>query len=146
MAIIPTTAAPESREDALMRLAGQARATGVKLFQDQSDGRFYASSRSQPGVLHRLTAWTCSCRGFTQRQRCSHLAALHSALGWLNVEPEPDPEKPAVSTATCGECGGHGEIQDMEVRQHGRFVMQWTNCPTCHGRGVPNETVVREVA
>ena len=51
MVTIATTTAPESREEALMRLATQARATGVKLYQDRADGRFYASSRSQPGTF-----------------------------------------------------------------------------------------------
>ncbi len=133
MVTIVTTTAPESREDALMRLATQARATGVRLYQDRNDGRFYASSRSHPGALHRLTGFSCTCPGFLRHSRCAHLAALHSALGWLESDPDPDPETPAVSESPCGKCGGHGEIQDLEVRQHGRFVMQWTSCPTCGG-------------
>jgi len=145
MAIIATTTAPESREDALMRLAVQARASGVRLFQDRSDGRFYASSRSQPGALHRLTAWTCSCPGFVRHSRCSHLAALHAALGWLERDPDPEPTPPATPI-TCSECGGRGEIQDLEVRQHGRFAMQWTSCPTCHGAGGDAGADDRDVA
>lgn len=134
MSIVRTTTAPESREDALMRLATQARASGVKLYMDQVDGRFYASSRSQPGALHRLTGFSCTCQGFIRHSRCSHLAALHSALGWL--EPDPDPDPPAATTPVpCGECGGMGEVQDLEVRQHGRFVMQWASCTACNGSG-----------
>ncbi len=38
-------------------------------------------------------------------------------------------------TGACSECAGLGEIQDLEVRQHGRFVMQWAPCETCHGAG-----------
>lgn len=131
MTTITTTTAPESREEALMRLATQARATGVRLYMDKVDGRFYASSRSQPGALHRLTGFSCTCPGFVRHSRCAHLAALHSALGWL--EDDSTPEPPAMST--CGECGGLGELQDLEVRQHGRFCMQWIPCPTCDGAG-----------
>lgn len=35
----------------------------------------------------------------------------------------------------CNECGGIGEIQDMEVRQHGRFQMQWAPYDACNGTG-----------
>lgn len=35
----------------------------------------------------------------------------------------------------CSECGGIGEVQDLKVRQHGRFVMQWVVCTACHGTG-----------
>ena len=36
---------------------------------------------------------------------------------------------------TCSQCGGLGEEQSMEVRQHGRFVMQWAVCTACDGTG-----------
>lgn len=36
---------------------------------------------------------------------------------------------------TCSQCGGLGEDQSMEVRQHGRFVMQWAVCTACKGTG-----------
>ncbi len=35
----------------------------------------------------------------------------------------------------CSECGGTGEVMDMEVKQFGRYQMQWTVCPTCGGTG-----------
>ncbi len=35
----------------------------------------------------------------------------------------------------CGFCGGIGQVQDMEVRQHGRYAMQWARCPDCSGTG-----------
>ncbi len=104
MGIITTSTTPESKE-ALVRLAAKAKADGIKLYQDPKDGRFYASSRSKPGTFHYLTGFSCTCRGFITHQRCSHLAALHSALGWL------DPTPPAVSspiTSNCGECQGTG--------------------------------------
>lgn len=36
---------------------------------------------------------------------------------------------------TCSACGGIGEVQDMEVRQHGRYAMQWARCSDCSGTG-----------
>lgn len=36
---------------------------------------------------------------------------------------------------TCGQCGGIGEVQDMEVRQHGRYQMRWAPCRACDGTG-----------
>lgn len=35
----------------------------------------------------------------------------------------------------CGQCGGIGEVQDLEVRQHGRYQMQWAPCRACQGTG-----------
>ncbi len=35
----------------------------------------------------------------------------------------------------CGTCAGIGEVQDMEVRQHGRYAMQWARCDACDGTG-----------
>lgn len=122
----------ESREAALVRLAAKARTDGIKLYRDPKDGRHYASSRSQPGTLHYVTGISCTCAGFIAHQRCSHHSALLAALGWL----DPEPETPApASCPTCGECGGLGEVQDLEVRQHGRFVMQWASCTACAGTG-----------
>ena len=100
------TTQPESREDALIRLADQARTSGVRLYMDRKDGRFYASSRSQPGTFHRLTGFSCSCPGFIHHGRCSHLAAFHAALGWLDLN-DPEPEPPAIS-ANCPVCNGAG--------------------------------------
>lgn len=134
-----------SESEALTRLLAKARAEGVKLLRD-NDGRHFATSATTPGKRYLVTGFSCECRGFVAHQRCKHLAALLSALGWLKDEPEPESTPPAVSVSPCGECGGHGEIQDLEVRQHGRFVMQWTNCPDCHGSGIPADTDVREAA
>jgi hypothetical protein len=124
-----TTTRPESREDALIRLADQARATGIKLYQDRADGRFYASSRSQPGAFHRLTGFSCSCQGFIRHGRCSHLAALHSALGWLDI-PDPTPPAPSV----CSTCNGTGaECGTVASGRSWRY--ESITCVACHGAG-----------
>jgi DnaJ-class molecular chaperone len=36
---------------------------------------------------------------------------------------------------TCQNCRGIGEVQCGEVRQHGRWAMQWTVCRECNGTG-----------
>ncbi len=118
----------ETREEALMRLLQIARDSGVQLKRD-SLGDYWATSISDPGWLHKVEPDSCSCRGFVRHGRCRHVAALLAYLGTL------DPEPAAVSVNPCGECGGHGELQDMEVRQHGRFAMQWATCTACNGSG-----------
>jgi len=123
------TTAPKSRGAALIRLADQARTSGVRLYQDRADGRFYASSRSQPGTFHRLTGFSCSCQGFIRHGRCSHLAVLHSALGWLE-SPEPTPPAPA----SCPTCNGTGsECGTVASGRSWRYEL--IVCATCHGAG-----------
>lgn len=39
----------------------------------------------------------------------------------------------------CSECGGRGEVMGMEIRQHGRYHMQWDICPSCGGSGFSPE-------
>ncbi len=124
---------------ALTRLAGKARTDGIKLYRDRA-GRYFASSASKPGTLRFLTGYSCDCRGFMTHQRCKHHSALMTALGWIEDEHDPEPEPPTpISTCNaispCGECGGLGELQDLEVRQYGRYHMQWAACPTCDGTG-----------
>ena len=64
----------------------------------------------QPGRCYAVTAYSCTCRGFAGHQRCKHLAALLSALGWLNeapITPEPAPLVVDVP-APCRHCEGRG--------------------------------------
>jgi len=83
----------ESRTEALRRLAQVARESGVKLMRD-TEGNYWATSVSEPGMLYRLEPDSCECRGFAMHRRCRHLAALHAHLGWLE---NPDPTPPAGS-------------------------------------------------
>lgn len=124
----------ESREDALIRLANKARAEGVKLYQDPKDGRYYASSVSNPGHMHYVTGFSCDCAGFVQHGRCKHYAALMSALGWI-ATPEPEPTAPATGPAVCGQCSGIGETQYTRSTGRGRSVYDWQTCSDCRGSG-----------
>ena len=96
----------ETEHTALTRLLAKARAEGVKLLRDH-DGRHFASSVSQPGTLHYVTGLSCDCRGFVSHGRCKHHAALLSALGWLQGDPEPDPGM----TITCAHVGAHYSLE-----------------------------------
>lgn len=128
----------ETPEDAIRRLARKARREGVKLYQDPTDGRHYASSVSSPELLHYLTGVSCDCAEFASYQRCKHHSALLVALGWVEGDPTLDPE-PIPITGTivrCGTCNGLGETQYTRATGPQRYVEDWETCPTCRGCGV----------
>ncbi len=103
--MVTQTADPrrETHSAALVRLAGKARTDGIRLYRDSIDGRHYASSASEPDRLHYVTGYSCDCRGFATHQRCKHHAAVLTALGWLKVEPEPDPSGAALRIHRTGD-------------------------------------------
>jgi len=41
---------------------------------------------------------------------------------------------PAIIRTTCNGCGGSGQIGFF--RGVSRFVMDWDDCPDCHGTGI----------
>jgi hypothetical protein len=86
----PTTAAD------LHRLADQAHANGVQIFQELSTGAWYATSASRAGGLHYLTGLSCTCEGFIYAGRCQHYAMLLERLGWLPDAEATDPEPVAA--------------------------------------------------
>jgi hypothetical protein len=83
------------------KLAAEARAKGVQLFRDQS-GRYFATSRKNPEVLHYVTGLSCDCLEFCQLGSCPHHALLLEELKWLAPDPTPEPQ-PAVLCDQCGE-------------------------------------------
>jgi hypothetical protein len=123
----------ETRTEALRRLAQVARESGVRLLRDDA-GEMWTTSVSEPGWLYKVEPDRCGCRGFAMYRRCRHVAALLSHLGYFDPEPESTPIS-AAAISPCAECGGLGEVQDLEVRQFGRFAMQWAPCSTCQGTG-----------
>jgi len=110
----------ETHDQALVRLAKQARDRGVQLFRVITSGEMFASSSSQPGMLHRVTTISCDCPGFIRHQRCMHYAALLDSLDWLPVV-EP-------ATRACIACGGSGELWSDGGWSPDR-------CGCCSGRG-----------
>ncbi len=122
---------------ALTRLAGKARADGIRLFRDRA-GRYFASSASKPGTLHYVTGYSCDCLGFVTHHRCKHHAALMTALGWVEDERGPEPPAPPAMSGTCSECGGTGTISVAHSRWIGSGKLgyrdEWnapTACPGC---------------
>ncbi len=78
----------ESHDEAICRLADEAERRGVRIYRTP-DGRHWATSVSQPGDLYFVTAYSCTCKGFTHHQRCTHHSALLAHMGWLPGSPEP---------------------------------------------------------
>jgi hypothetical protein len=79
------------------RLAAKAGAEGSALYQDEVTGRWFASSRRNPGTLHQLTAVSCTCPGFIRHGMCGHLAMLLLELDYVpGPDPDPEPEPPAA--------------------------------------------------
>ena len=127
----------ETHEQAVHRLAAKAREQGVRLKQDPRDGRYYASSVSQPGTWHYVTGFSCTCRGFVAHQRCMHHSALLAAFGWLPpLDPAPDAARVATPAepARCPACDGVGEVPTGHAAM---FGVAWAPCRDCAGTGKP---------
>ncbi len=95
----------ETIDQRILRLARVARERGIRVYSDDAGTQWFATSASQVGVLHYVTAVSCSCRGFIFSGACSHNAALLARLGWL---PRIADESPA--TVACSVCSGKGEV------------------------------------
>ncbi len=94
----------ETRDERVVRLARVARERGIKVYQELSTGAWFATSASQPGKAHYLTAVSCTCEGFIFSGACTHNAALLDRLGWLPAA------EPAPATMPCLACRGSGQI------------------------------------
>ncbi len=114
----------------LWRLAEQARANGVRLLSEGLSGERFATSATDPNTVYRLTAYSCTCRGFTHHQRCQHHALLLAELEWL-----PAPVEPVPAPAVCPACGGRGI--DPACRGHRVAAGYSVLCPCdrCQGAG-----------
>ena len=92
----------ETRDQAFRRLLAVARESGIRLLHDQ-EGRFYATSASEPDLLHPVAPDSCSCRGFATHRRCRHVTALLAHLGRL----DPDPPAASGMRITCAHVDGY---------------------------------------
>jgi hypothetical protein len=127
----------ESRDEAIVRLAMEARKrdTNVKVYR--SGVEWFASSQSRPGVLHRVTGLSCDCDGFLRWQRCRHHSALLDHLNWLPTPTgslDPDPEPPtSPGSSECGECLGSGFVRAY----YGGGMSDWevSRCHACGSTG-----------
>ena len=117
-----TTRVQETEREDIARLLDKAKAEGVTIVRDHTDGRFYASSVSKPGAMHYVTAYSCTCIGFCRHQRCKHLVALWSHLGYFDPEPDSEPTPPPAVAVTHvpGAWGPGGWLvctRDLEWRE-----------------------------
>lgn len=123
----------ESWEEAIWRLAAEAERHGVLIYRhDNGQGcvRYFATSQSDPGTLHYVTAVSCDCAGFVHHGRCRHLAALLQHTG--NLPPRDDPPAVAdgadvVTAERCVNCFGSGTVGEDD---------RWCGaCSQCGGTG-----------
>jgi hypothetical protein len=120
----------ETRTDTLTRLLAKARHDGIKLYRDRADGRYYATSASDPDTLHYVTGYSCDCAGFVHHGCCKHYAALMAALGWIERGPD------APAPVACSECQGRGTVTGTFATGRRTYRYDWQTCPTCHGAKV----------
>lgn len=125
----------ETHDEAIYRLADQAVQRGVQIYRTP-DGRHYATSISNPGELHYVTAYSCDCRGFARHQRCTHHGALLAHLGWLPASTSPVSSRVAEQPCNC--CGGGGMVR--AENRIGRIELM--TCWICGGTGVEPVTAV----
>lgn len=122
----------ETRDEAICRLALGARERGIHVLRHEPSNEYFVESASEPGKLHRVTAVSCTCKGFQYRGYCCHLAALLDHLGWLPESTPPTPA-PIVVEVPCDRCDGIGW-------GYGGATV-WT-CVACHGSGVEPTTAL----
>jgi len=91
----------ETRDQAIRRLAAVAEERGIRVYVYPQTGEHYATSASTPGLLHRVTLWSCDCPGFCRHGRCSHHSALLAELDEL--PPLPEPPDPVAMVARRAE-------------------------------------------
>ena len=81
----------ESHDRAIHRLATVAEERGITIhWHDRGATReYFATSHTSPGLLHRVTMFSCSCEGFIRHSKCTHHARLLAELDELPPLPEP---------------------------------------------------------
>ncbi len=124
------------------RLAEQAEQRGIRILVEPISREHFATSASNPNVLYRLTAFSCTCRGFITWQRCTHNSLLLAQLGWLpdpepDEEPDPDPSpaSPALTApdpVPCPHCDATGRLTALFGPDDEQGEI---DCGTCDGSG-----------
>lgn len=115
----------ETIDEAIVRLAVVARERGITIIV--RDGRYFATSYTQPHKLHFVTLLSCDCRGFAHHGRCTHHSALLEALGQL---PHIDRLPAGCVKVRCRHCHGAGRNLRVRARPEDQGA-----CPACRGTG-----------
>src|SRR6478672_7375981 len=105
MAVQMVCKSRESFEVAMARLAREAEAAGVEVRHYGNE--WYATSQSDPHSLHRVTLFSCDCKGFQHWGRCRHLARLLDVTGNLPGRDD-QPQPPAPVAPRCPNCDSDG--------------------------------------
>ncbi|MDP9470212.1 MAG: hypothetical protein M3Q71_06025 [Chloroflexota bacterium] len=113
----------------LLRLADQGERRGVRILLT-SDGQHFATSATNPTLVHRVDERGCDCRGYFYWGRCTHHALLLSQLGALpDIEPVVTDVVIAEAAAPCRECRGSGYVRVATGSRLSDWMM--TPCFTC---------------
>ncbi|HEX3303776.1 MAG TPA: hypothetical protein VHR64_12905 [Thermomicrobiales bacterium] len=121
----------ETRDEAILRLAGLAKKRGIRVLTYPLTGEQFALSLSHPETVHRVTRLGCDCLGFTYHNRCTHYAALLESLGELPPEQPGSPAAPAQVAApvvlcdACDEVMAHVNGVAFECACGGLYEIDW---------------------
>ena len=99
-------------------------------------GEAFVESSSRPGLLHAVSATSCTCEAGRFGVPCKHAACFRAAMGLL-VLPEFDVEIDDVvdrSPAPCPSCT-HGRIEEWGVSG----PIGCKPCPVCDGSGLAQD-------
>lgn len=130
----------ETGYERMIRLATKARKEGVELLHSSKTGTYYATSGTQAGVRYEVTPHSCTCKGHARFNYCKHVAALQTALGW--IEKPVETPAPIPAPTICRECDGRGFHVKARRVGHRQWERYEQVCPACHGDG----TALPEVA
>ncbi|HWV23034.1 MAG TPA: zinc finger domain-containing protein [Thermomicrobiales bacterium] len=131
--MVATIRQQETGYEALVRLAGKARKEGVQLLHSERTGAYVATSGTTAGKRYAVTPHSCECQGFRKWGRCKHVAALQTALGWIEKPVETPAHVPAGTV--CRHCEGRGFWIQARNRGRGQFERVDVPCQHCHGTG-----------
>jgi hypothetical protein len=92
----------ETRDQAIHRLAREARAQELRVFEHLGTGRFYVSSHTAPDLCWEVSLLHCECPHFVRDHACRHHSALLHHLGELPVLPSPS--TPTTAVVECPAC------------------------------------------
>jgi hypothetical protein len=130
-AMVTNTHSPETREQALRRLAGEAHKRGIRVVSYPPTGEVFSLSLSHPELLHRVTPISCDCLGFSYHGRCTHNALLLEEIGALPADSEsrrfgPEVEQaPAVLCDQCDQVMEHINGVTFRCQCGQEFTLDW---------------------
>lgn len=105
--------------------AAKARAEGMQLLRDRRTNEYFATSRTKPGTLHRVTLASCDCLGFVRHQHCRHHSALVMAHLLQELGSTPAPSGPESTPTTESDVRTSSGKRIGVVKTVGRLTQAW---------------------